>query len=122
VRETEPVRCEHAPDVPLREYIERIFDERQKALDVAFKSQEQALALASRNLELRLEKLNELRQEVTQDRGNFLTRDKYESEHGALGDRVTGLEAFRGRALGFGALIALISGVAGAIVQRALGG
>jgi hypothetical protein len=122
VNEKQLVRCEHAPDVTLREYIERIFDERQKALDVAFKANSEALALASRNLELRLEKLNELRQEVTQDRSNFLTRDRYDSQHKALEDRVVSLEGFRGRALGFGALVALLSGVIGAVIQRALGG
>ena len=70
--------------VTLREYIERVFDEKQKALELAFKAQQDALALASRTLELRLEKLNELRQEVTQDRGNYITRAQYEVEVGQL--------------------------------------
>jgi len=122
LNEQTPVRCEHAPDVPLREYIERIFDERQKALDVAFKAQEQALRLASNNLELRLEKLNELRNEVTSDRGNFLTRDRYESQHSALEEKVAALESFRGKALGFGALASLLSAVAGALIVKAIGG
>jgi len=91
VNEKQLVRCEHEPDVPLREYIERIFDERQKALDIAFRASEQALALASRNLELRLEKLNELRQEVTQDRGEYVKREVYESRMGIVEKRLAWL-------------------------------
>jgi len=66
--------------VTLREYIDAILAEREKALGIAFAAQKEALEIASHTLELRLEKLNELRQEVTSDRGNFITREKYESD------------------------------------------
>lgn len=64
----------------VRVYFERVLDEKQAALELAFKAQQEALGLASRTLELRLEKLNELRQEVTSDRGNYVTKDKHESD------------------------------------------
>jgi len=83
-------------DVPLKEYIERIFQERQAALEKAFAAQETALQLATRNLELRLEKLNELRQEVTQDRGEYVKREVYDQRVGALEKRqawITGVGA-----------------------------
>jgi len=99
--------------VSLREYIERIFDEKQKALELAFKAQQDALGLASRTLEVRLEKLNELRREVTEDRAKFVPRETYDAEIGPL-------QAFRSKALGFGSLLALLSGVVGALIERLL--
>ena len=74
--------------VSLREYIETIFRERKDALDLAFKAQQDALGLASRTLELRLEKLNELRQEVTTDRGNYVLREKYEADLHAINEKL----------------------------------
>lgn len=85
--------------VTVRDYVERIFDEREKALNIAFgaekvrvelafKAQQDALALASRILELRLEKLNDLRQEVTTDRGRYLTKEQYASDLKALNQKI----------------------------------
>src|SRR4029077_21241418 len=102
--------------VSLKEYIERVFDEKEKALQLAFRAQQEALALASRTLELRLEKLNELRQEVTQDRGNYLTKNEYDAKHTILSDRLSRLENFNARVLGFGAALALIGGIVGGIL------
>ena len=122
LNEQSPVHENNGNTVTLREYIEAIMAERDKALTAAFRSQQAALELATRNLELRLEKLNELRAEVTQDRSNFLTRDRYDSQHSALEDKVAQLENFRGKALGFGALVSLLSAVGGALVVKAIGG
>ncbi|HEV8573107.1 MAG TPA: hypothetical protein VGR43_00215 [Dehalococcoidia bacterium] len=96
--------------VTLRDYVERIFDEKQKALELAFKAQQEALALASRTLELRLEKLNELRQEVTQDRSNYITRIQYEAEVGALEKKINQAEGALtvARFLGAGGIFALL--------------
>ena len=122
MNERSPVHDNNGATVTLREYIEAIMSERDRALTAAFMAQQSALNLATKNLELRLEKLNELRQEVTQDRANFITRDKYEDAHDALENRVGILENFRGKALGFGALVSLLSAVGGALVIKAIGG
>jgi hypothetical protein len=108
--------------VTLREYIEAIMSERDRALTAAFTAQQAALNLATKNLELRLEKLNELRDEVTQDRQNYQTRDKAETVEDGLNLRLTSLEGFRGKALGFGALVSLLSAVGGALIVKAIGG
>jgi hypothetical protein len=107
--------------VSLKEYVERIFSERQNALDLAFKAQQEALGLASRTLELRLEKLNELRQEVTQDRGNYLTKAEFESKREVQDQRLGRLENFNARILGFGAALALIGGILGGILGQKIG-
>ena len=122
MHEESKVHSNDGNTVSLREYIEAMMRERDRALTAAFKAQQDALQLATRNLELRLEKLNELRNEVISDRGTFLTRDRYESQHSALEDKVAALESFRGKALGFGALASLISAVAGALIVKAIGG
>jgi anti-sigma-K factor RskA len=67
--------------VSLREYIERILEERDKAVQVAY-----------RNLEQRLDKLNELRAEVQQDRGQFLRLDVYDEKHDQLRKALTDME------------------------------
>jgi len=122
LNEHSPVHENNGNTVTLREYIEAIMSERDRALTAAFNSQQAALNLATRNLELRLEKLNELRQEVTQDRSSYMTRDRAEAETEAINTRVAALESFRGKALGFGALVSLLSAVGGALVVKAIGG
>ena len=117
-----PVHEPNGNTVTLREYIEAIMSERDRALTAAFTAQQAALNLATKNLELRLEKLNELRQEVTQDRASYLTRDRAEATEDAMNQRISSLEAFRGKALGFGALVSLLSAVGGALVVKAIGG
>ena len=122
LNEHSPVHENNGNTVTLREYIEAIMSERDRALTAAFTAQQSALSLATRNLELRLEKLNELRQEVTQDRSSYMTRDRAEAEADAINTRVAALESFRGKALGFGALVSLLSAVGGALVVKAIGG
>jgi hypothetical protein len=122
LNEQSPIHENNGNTVTLREYIEAIIGEKDRALSAAFKAQQDALNLATRNLELRLEKLNELRQEVTQDRANYQTRDRAEADGDAMSRRLGDLESFRGKALGFGALLALISGAVGAIVQKLVAG
>jgi len=55
-------------DIPLREYIEKIMDEREKHNQLA-------LDLSSRELERRLKELNELRADVIKDRVQFVRED-----------------------------------------------
>jgi hypothetical protein len=122
MNEHTPVDLQDGNHVTLKEFILAISAEKDRALQAAFKAQQDALNLATRNLELRLEKLNELRQEVTQDRANYITRDRAEAESDAFSARLGQLEAFRGKALGFGALVALLSGAVGAVIARLVGG
>ena len=122
MNESTQVNDSNGNHVSLREYIEAIISEKDRALQAAFLAQQNALNLATKNLELRLEKLNDLRQEVTRDRANYLTRDKAESDSDAINVRISSLESFRGKALGFGALVAILSGAVGAIIQKLVAG
>jgi hypothetical protein len=76
-----PVHDDNGHAVPLKEYIEALIEERDKAVKEAL-----------RQLEMRLGELNRLRQEVTEDRAKLLSRDVYFTEHKALKDTVNAFE------------------------------
>lgn len=58
---------------------------------------------------------NEWRGSLRDQSGQFVSRELFDAA-------VTPLQDFRARAIGFGALLALISGAAGAVIMRAVGG
>jgi len=76
-----PVHDDNGNTVPLREYIEALIAERDKAVKEAM-----------RQMERRLAGLNELRRSVEQDRSLLLTREKFDADHSALEDRVSAIE------------------------------
>ena len=82
--------------VTLREYVEKIMDERDKAL-----------AGATHALEKRLELLNELR-------GDVMTRSEYTRAHEALQDKINGLVALTNK-LTIALLLALIAALIAAL-------
>ena len=112
MNERSPVHDNNGATVTLREYIEAIMSERDRALTAAFTAQQSALNLATRNLELRLEKLNELRQEVTQDRGEYVKREVYES-------RVNIVEKRQAWMTGVGAALVVLIPIITFIIARA---
>ena len=112
MNEKSPVHADNGNTVTLREYIEAIMSERDRALTAAFTAQQSALNLATRNLELRLEKLNELRQEVTQDRGEYVKREVYES-------RVNIVEKRQAWMTGVGAALVVLIPIITFIIARA---
>jgi len=145
VKELDPLNV-----VTLREYVDRIFSENQRAVEAALKNQEFALdrarshieaifaehrrahdqkhvddekaqEQARRAIDLRLEKLNELRSEVIQDRGEYLRRDVFDSQLQGVLKQISELADFRSRALGLAVVLSLISGAIGAVIGRLLG-
>ena len=94
-------------DVPLRQYIEALIAERDKAVKEAM-----------RQMEIRLQGLNELRADVVKDRNLLLTRERFDTEHSALEGRVAGLENWRGKAALVMGAVATIAGLVGAALMR----
>jgi hypothetical protein len=70
-----------ADEITLKEFIERIFAEREKQLQLHFINSENALILSKLELDKRLNELNNLRTEYTKDRMNdnhsFLRQETY---------------------------------------------
>lgn len=91
--------------VELREYIERILDEREKAL-----------VLTAQSLDKRLDHLNALREDVVRDRNTYATREVFSS----LEDRVEKLERWQSRVVGIVAVLIVCSGAVGGIISHLL--
>jgi hypothetical protein len=94
------------------------FDLRDRALKIQHDAAAQALHLATSTLENRLTQLNELRSEVTQDRGNFITRVEYEGSDKESNRRLTALENWQARLIGISIVLVLLSGFIGAAIMR----
>ena len=109
------LRDDNGQFVSLREFVERILHEKQVALDQRFLAQQEAIAQARIVVDARLEKLNELRSEVQEDRGGYVTKENLDA-------RLQPLEDFRSRALGASAALSLASGAAGATLAAVFGG
>lgn len=132
MNESTPVHDNNGNTVPLKHYIERILEERQRALEV----------LAA-GMERRLDNLNELRQDVEKDRGQFLRLDVYDEKHEALekavlelertltkairdgisanSHRIDNLEAWRLKAVGAALILIPLAGLIGAAIMKAFG-
>jgi hypothetical protein len=104
---------------------DRRYTERAAAMD-------EAIERARTEVDRRLEDLNNLRRQVTDDRGQFLRAETYQAQHSNLeaivadlGDRVSALEGSRGGAnqtwslvgVGFAGVIAIVAVVV-AIIGR----
>jgi hypothetical protein len=132
--------------ISLREYMEAKVDSLTSEFRTYQKTMEVSLKLAAEGIEGRLKLLNELRAEVLSDRANYVTRDKYEAEMvgrnlrieaidkwiaAASGTeteiatsqaRIKALEDWKNKLLGLGVMIALFSGLVGALVMRLFSG
>lgn len=89
--------------VDLREYIEKILDEREKTL-----------RLTAANLEHRLENLNALRQDVIRDREMFFTKTSADN----IIERIEKIESTQGRMIGVAIALMAFSALIGAVVSH----
>ncbi len=71
-------------DVSVLEFFDRVLEEHDKA----HAAEHVAVGVAAKELERRLDGLNELRTEVVQDRSQYITVSTYEAKHQALIDRL----------------------------------
>ena len=96
-------------EVTLREYLEKVMDER-------FSSHQALHSAADGVLENRLDRLNELREVVSDIRSGYVTIEKYGADQKLVAlvtDRVSGLE---GRFLGI-SFAAMALGAAGVVIS-----
>ena len=100
---TLPSRNTDATKVELREYIERILAEREKALN-----------LTATALETRLTHLNALRDDVIRDRAMFVNKDVFAT----LVLRVESIEKWQARVIGIGTVLVLVASIVGGVLVR----
>jgi septum formation topological specificity factor MinE len=116
-------------DIPLCKYFETLIKSNNNLTDIRFNSleeilnqrfemQSQALLLQNKNFEDRLNKLNELRQEVVEDRSKYVTYDRYDIQHKMLEDRIKLLEMWQSRMYGIAIGMAIIGGISGGLLTE----
>jgi hypothetical protein len=86
--------------VTLRDYMDRRFEDFDKAVLAAHNATERALEKADKATEKRFDGVNEFRAVLTDQQRTFLTRAEFESEHASLIARVDSLEDWRASASG----------------------
>ena len=64
-------------DISLKEYIDMRFNEFRSYMDIQFKNIKDSTLLAEENLNVRLESMNEFRNSMKDQAGQFVTRSEY---------------------------------------------
>jgi|ERR1700687_3681001 len=115
--------------LPLVQFIDRTLEIERKSVGAEFRRCDAALEAHSRmddlrhaagddkvykankDLERRLEEMNNFREQINQERAEYLRRDMYDREHTNLAERVKNLEIVRGEQAGRTAAYASMVGV-----------
>jgi len=77
----------------LKEYFDRLFEEREIRNAQRFASQEEAVKKAEASTEKRLESVNEFRNTLRDQQTSFLPRPEYEAAHKDLVNQITVLNS-----------------------------
>ncbi len=88
--------------------------------DLRHEAGDAKLQKADKDLERRLEEMNNFRAQINTERVDYLRRDMYDRENAALSDRVKSLEIVRGEQSGKAAAYASMVGIVMVFVQVAL--
>lgn len=64
----------------------------KEMVDLRFTSSKEAIEQARERVNERLEGMNELRNQITNERGTYLTRERFDTEHGTLLARTAAIE------------------------------
>lgn len=107
-----------------RRYTE-VAREREKALKIKEEADEKALDLAREIQKYKDEKANELREQISSERGAYLGREEYVTAHKALEDKVEAMvrplaqyvTAQQGRSQGISAVVAIMFTVATLVIS-----
>jgi len=124
--------------LPLLQFIDRTFEAERKATDAEFRRCDAALEAQTRAenlrheaanariqkanevLDYRLEEMNNFREQINQERQEYVRREMYDREHDNLAERVKNLEIVRGEQAGKTAAYASVAAFAVIIVQIVL--
>ena len=100
-------------DVSLREYIERVIEERERTHAAQREAVERALAEAEVTLNRRLGEMNEFRKQIQDERGTYVHKDNLQMHVDASDERIRKLEDmssnYQGRFWSLGIGLALLT-------------
>jgi hypothetical protein len=91
-----------------------------RAEDLRHQAGDAKIQKANEVLDYRLEEMNNFREQINQERAEYVRREMYDREHTALAERVKNLEIVRGEQAGRTAAYASMVAFAVIIVQIAL--
>jgi hypothetical protein len=125
-------------ELPLVEFVDQTLETERRWTEAEFRRRDAALEAHARMndlrheagdakiqkadavLEYRLEEMNNFRTQINQERAEYLRREMYDREHGALAERVKNLEIVRGEQSGRTAAYASMVGFVVVVVQIVL--
>jgi tetrahydromethanopterin S-methyltransferase subunit B len=79
--------------VALRDYVDRRFEDTIGHLEAKFRTLEEALTTFKRELQLRLDTMNEIRQQLNAQQNTFVTISTFDAKMEGLGGRLDNLGA-----------------------------
>ncbi len=107
------------------ENIEKIFniklESSEKLIEQKLELQNRAVNMSSKNMEVRLDKLNELRNEVVEDRSRYITLDRYELQNQLLNNQIKNLELGQAKIYWVAIGISIGGGISGGIITKLIG-
>lgn len=118
------------PDaVSVGKHLERVFEDNnrlmnnridnlEKLMNQRFEMREDALGLANKNMEMRLDKLNELRNEVVTDRSRYVVNERCEMKEESSDSRISRLERWQSQMYGIAIGIGIVAGVSGGVITK----
>lgn len=110
--------CNSGGKIDWDRYVERMFEEKEKRMEDKFGALQIALDLATRNLAIKLDHMNALREEIPRRDALFLTRAEYLTAHQNLVEKMGTLQSWQNKLMGIGIVIASLAGIAGAIIAH----
>lgn len=106
---SDTIRTSDGESITLRDYIERILDER-----------EAARVEAAKVLQVHLDNLNHWKEEALREREKLLSRELYVTEHEALTKKVELVEERMAKIVGIGIVLVVLAGLLGSFVGHIL--
>ncbi len=80
--------------IDLKEYFEKSIEHEREIRNQIILDNTKALEIAKSNIELRLNAMNELREQINSERGKYLSRDVYDRINDVTDKRLQALELF----------------------------
>ena len=103
--------------VSLREHIEALLKEYQKAHAKEHAMLIDSVRLAREALDVRLESMNEFRAQILSERGSMVTKEAYDSKHAALAEAISRCEKSLARLAGIGVGLTFLIVVANLVLR-----
>jgi vacuolar-type H+-ATPase subunit H len=101
----------------VKEYIERRFNDQQRAIEAALSAAEKAVTKAEVATEKRFDSVNEFRKTLSDQAANFLQRGEYYAQHKALEEKVGAIGKMQNMMIGAFVILSFLEPIIIAVVR-----